>query len=302
MLLIGLLIAVSNSLIAQEVPGRRYKPILLNNGFEHTKWGIEPSDIVYHFAAYTTSFDSDDDNNGDGESDKWGIPEWVAYEIRADPLPDAKYNRPKWMTDSSLYRKGIAPDDATYHIARKEQIKEVSTSYRFVRGHMCPKNAADRLGLNAGWNTHTLLNAVPQLQSQNNGVWGKLEDDIIDWADNNGRVWVVCGPVFTGQSPSLWLGQDEEMKVAVPDALFKVVIKENSESPSGIETISFLFPNILDKQFKDPSQFISTIARLEELTGLTFLSELSPVKKEIESNRNKNLSSNEKKQVFASWN
>ena len=52
---------------AQQGPGARYKTIMIDPAYEHTKWGVEPADLVYHFAAYTTSFDSDDDNNGDGE-------------------------------------------------------------------------------------------------------------------------------------------------------------------------------------------------------------------------------------------
>ncbi|RLD60969.1 MAG: hypothetical protein DRI95_14755, partial [Bacteroidetes bacterium] len=69
---------------AQQAPSTRYKDINIDSTYEHTKWGIGPNDLIYNFAAYTTSFDSDDDNNNDGVGDLWGIPEWVAYEIKKD--------------------------------------------------------------------------------------------------------------------------------------------------------------------------------------------------------------------------
>ncbi|MCB2221575.1 MAG: DNA/RNA non-specific endonuclease [Bacteroidetes bacterium] len=116
-------------------------------------------------------------------------------------------------------------------------LKEVKTNYRYVRGHMCPKNAADRMGLSAGWNTHTVLNAVPQLQWQNNGIWKQLENEVTDWADKYDSVWVICGPVFFDKTPAVWLGQKNEVKAAVPDALYKIIIRKSDESDSGIETL-----------------------------------------------------------------
>ena len=61
------------------------KPIVLDPTYRHDRFDTQPKDIVRQFRAYTTSFDSDDDNNGDGIGDNWGIPEWVAYELRATP-------------------------------------------------------------------------------------------------------------------------------------------------------------------------------------------------------------------------
>lgn len=53
-----------------------------STNYEHDKWKTEPRDLIINYDAYTTSFDSADDNNGDGKTDIWGIPEWVAFEIR----------------------------------------------------------------------------------------------------------------------------------------------------------------------------------------------------------------------------
>jgi DNA/RNA endonuclease G (NUC1) len=74
--------------------------------------------------------------------------------------------------------------------------------------------------------------------------------------------------VFYNKTPARWRGQDDEKKAAVPDALFKIVIKENSYS---IDTLSFLIPNILPKTEKDPAAYLTDMKRIESLTGLDFL-------------------------------
>ncbi|MBU2912708.1 DNA/RNA non-specific endonuclease [Reichenbachiella agariperforans] len=290
-------------ILCGQVPSTRYKPIVIDPSYEHNKWGVLPSDLLYHFAAYTSSFDGMDDNNGDGSADLWGIPEWVAYEVKAkNPnLVEPDYNRPsKWLTDTEQHALGIVPADDTYLVSGTRDLNEVKGDYRYVRGHMCPKNAADRIGLNAGYNTHSTLNAVPQLQWQNNGIWKTLEQDVEKWADEKGRVWVICGPVFFGQTPAVWLGQNDEVKTAVPDALFKIVVKASS-GDSGVEAVAFLIPNVLPKEVKDYALFLTSIDRIEKLTGLDFLSEVDdPLADSLES-QYEGLSDEEKRAVMAGW-
>jgi DNA/RNA endonuclease G (NUC1) len=250
----------------------QYAPIVLDDSYEHDKWGTEPRDLMFFFAAYTVSFDGTDDNNGDGRADLWGIPEWVSYEIKALREDHPLANRPRWMTDPELYIAGIAPGDESYGVSGTGRLGEVKTDYRFVRGHLCPKDTAERISRDAAYNTHTLLNAVPQLQWQNNGIWKTLEAYCNDWADSWGRIWVICGPVFFNKTPALWLGQDDEMRVAVPDALFKIVIREDPADT--LKVLAFLIPNILPRENQDPAEFLTSPARIEDLTGLTFLTAL----------------------------
>jgi endonuclease G len=274
-----------------KAPSSKYKPIKLDPSYEHVKWGISPSDITYEFAAYTASFDSDDDNNGDGTADIWGIPEWVSFEIKRQEEPKkTTYTRPSpWLSDDKLHEAGIVPADESYHVKGISNLKIVKGNYRFVRGHMCPKHTADRLTEDAGYNTHTTLNCVPQLQWQNNGVWKKLEKNCTDYADKYERVWVVCGPVFYGNNPALWLGQQGEMQVAVPDALFKIVIRENAESETGVETMAFVIPNIVPTDKKDVAEFLTSIENVESMTGLTFLTTLDTVQQKAEKQKNEAL-------------
>lgn len=288
---------LSPSIWAQ--PGSRYQPIILDSTYHHTQWGVEPQDLMYYFGAFTLSFDGPDDDNGDSQSDLWGIPEWVAYEVKAhDGSPLPSYSRPKWMTVDSLKAKKIIPDDNTYAVSGTRNLKEVSGDYRYVRGHMCPKTTADRMSAWAGYNTHTVLNAVPQLQWQNNGIWKSLESQINDWADEYGQVWVVCGPVFFGKSPSVQLGQADEVAAAVPDAIFKIVIRRDG---TNIKTLSFILPNIIPKTKKKFYQYLTSMERIEELTELSFLTVLDPTIQIIEKARNLNLSTGQKRRAVNRW-
>ncbi|GAB6143500.1 DNA/RNA non-specific endonuclease [Desulfocicer niacini] len=258
------------------------QPIVLDPAYNHDKWQTLPQDKIFQFAAYTTSFDSADNNDKDGDPDKWGIPEWVAFEIKRVTTEHHLEKRPKWMTDEALHNEGVAPDDQTYAVSGVSEIKEVKTDYRFVRGHMCPKDTAERISADAAYNTHTVLNAVPQLQWQNNGIWKTLEQQCNDWADKFGQVWVICGPVFFGKSPAMWLGQDGETKAAIPDALFKIVIREDG-GVNGVDTLAFLIPNILPKSERDLSHFLTSIDRVEALTGLDFMTILDDdIEKRVE--------------------
>jgi endonuclease G len=193
--------------------GNKYKDIVYEAGYAHNKWGITPADHVFTFRAYTTSFDGEDDNDGDGVGDKWGVPEWVAFEVRRKTM-QVKASRPStWMSEETLYAPGknIAPKDDSYHFTNATKAAyPYSLTYNLSRGHMCPKNTANRLGKDADYNTHTVLNACPQKQWFNNGIWKDLERLTENWADEYGTVWVICGPVFHKKKPRLWLGETEK--------------------------------------------------------------------------------------------
>jgi DNA/RNA endonuclease G (NUC1) len=305
------LVAISSLIFAQEKvlpPGKGFMPILLNENYNHNKFGVTPSDVLYKFAAYTSSFDSDDDNNQDGESDLWCVPEWVAYEIHPKPDSMPSYNRPKWFTDDKLYAERKAPNDDTYKVSGTHEIKVVKTNNRFVRGHMCPKATADRLGKNAGYNTHTMLNAVPQLQWQNNGVWKFLEKDCNNWADKYEKVWVICGPAYFKKSPAMWLGQAGNVQAAIPDAIFKIVIRENKDHENGLEVLAFLFPNIIKSDRKKVYEFFTSISIIEQATGLVFLTNTELTNTQLKEVKNFGLDQNgkevsqvEKESIFNKW-
>lgn len=274
---------------AQMARAARFKSIIPHPDYNHTKYAPKPSnnDIVRHFRAYTTCFDGDDDDDGDGIPDKWAIPHWVAYEIKRYPgkLPKSPRRPCKWITDIDLYNKGIAPKDDSYHFSRAwRKANPGSPQLGYDRGHMCMKNHAWRLGQKADWNTHTVLNACPQRSKLNSGIWCGLENKTAKWADKYGSVWIITGPIVYNNKPSKWLGQHGEVLVAIPDAFFKIVVKE---AGGCLEVLAFLYPQEgIDYKRRggyDHTRYLTSIDIIEELTGLDFFSAVSEdIETEIE--------------------
>lgn len=139
-----------------------------------------------------------------------------------------------------------------------------------------------RLGKNADWNTHNLLNACPQKHAFNAGVWLGLEKRCGDWANKYGDIWVIAGPIILNKSgkhtPSKWIGKGQEMKVAVPDEFFKIVVKE-SENPHRPDVLAFIFPH--EEELDDSSDdfddrpYLVSVREIERQTGLDFFTVLS---------------------------
>ena len=263
---LGLLIVLGSALAARRAG---LKLIELDPSYNHDRFVTKPVDIVRHFRAYTTSFDGDDDNDGDGAADRWAIPEWVAYELRATPanLGRAPRRPRSWITDEDLHTQKVAPNDASYRHSN------------YSREHMCMKSHAWRLGANADWNTHTVLNACPQKQTMNNGAWRALEELTGKWADTYGVVWIICGPIIFNNTPSLWIGDQGEVPIAVLDAFFKIVVAE-SDTIGAPDVLAFIFPMKGDEHYgsRSPDRllkpFLTSVDIIETLTGLDFLTDL----------------------------
>lgn len=161
-----------------------YKPVDPADMYQHDRWITKPVDRLKIFRAYVSSFDGIDDDNGDGKPDTLGVPNWVAYELRRFTGEIPSFGRPSpWITEESWHHASTAPDDDSYK------------NSGYSRGHLAMKTHAARLGANADWNTHTVVNAVPQFQAHNTGPWLKLENKTAEWADGYGVVWIITGPV-----------------------------------------------------------------------------------------------------------
>ena len=286
-LLIGLLTLGLWS--GQAVWAANFETILIRLGYNHTKYAPKPeeNDIVRRFAAYTTCFDGEDDDDGDGTPDKWAIPHWVAYEIKRYPgqLPDPPKHPSTWITDRTLFTQGIAPRDDSYHYSENRQRESPkSLQLGFDRGFMCMRLHALRLGEDAYWNAHTLLNACPQKSKLSRGIWLDLGRKIADWADDFGSLWIITGPVIYNNKPLMWLGQKGEVPVAIPDAFFKIVARIRDGRP---QVLAFIYPQegIAYKRTGgyDHTPYLTSVDVIEALTGLDFFSEVPDhVESEIE--------------------
>jgi len=142
---------------------------------------------------------------------------------------------------------------------------------------MCMRDHAHRLGPDANYHTFNVANASPQKQSFNNGYWKNLEQTTGLWADTYGTVWIICGPIFEDKHPSEWIGDEGEVKVAVPDAFFKIVARESS-NPNRPYVLAFIYPH--DEALSsasiqvDHTEYLKSMDEVEQARGLGFFSSL----------------------------
>jgi len=274
----NVLIALVLAFTLVPVQATDFKREVINPSYQHDKYATQPRDYMLEKRAYISSFDSDDDDDGDGKPDIRGIPEWVSYEMREYPrtLRRGPKRPSPWITVPELFDAGVAPSDDTYAYSRTFRKQHKNW---YVRGHLCMKQHAWRLGAAADWNTHTVLNAVPQREYFNSGIWLDLEDKTAEWADTYGTVWIIAGPIFKNKKPSRWLGEDGEIKIAIPDALFKIVVKE-SDDPKRPDVLAFIYSQECDdcKSQKGPfdqRKYFTSVKNIETQTGLDFFTKFS---------------------------
>lgn len=138
------------------------------------------------------------------------------------------------------------------------------TDYRgsgLDRGHLVP--AADmklsRLSMSESF---YMSNISPQKPSFNRGKWSALEKRVRLWCAKKGDLHVFTGPVFLKS-----LNRINGTYIAIPDAFYKIVFKDNAK-----EAIGFL---MLNKRLNgDIMNYKITIDELESLTDIDFLSDL----------------------------
>lgn len=92
----------------------------------------------------------------------------------------------------------------------------------FDRGHMAP--SGDMPDADAQQQSFSLANMVPQAGELNRGTWADIESAMRDLARQNGELFIVTGPAFTGGQLSA-VGPDG---VLVPSAVWKAVFDPRS--------------------------------------------------------------------------
>lgn len=206
--------------------------------------------VVIHHKGYTLSYNP-----------SARIPEWVAYELTADETyGDAD-------RDDAMFRM-----DPSYK--KTQAMREDYSGSGWTKGHMAC--AADfQWDEDAMEETFYLTNICPQDETLNAGDWNYLEKQTRRWARDNGRVWVVSGPIIGDNV----YGRIGDRDVVVPDAFFKAVLMEKRGK---YHSIAFVMDND-DKRYYlyDCSMPVN---KLEELTGIDFFPALDDsVEESVES-------------------
>lgn len=202
---------------------------------------IKPGEIIIHHTGHTLSYNS-----------VWILPNWVAYELRAEEL-EGDAERARYFSPDPLLENH--PRAEHWHF----------TNSGWVRGHMVP--AGDlKYSQEAMNDSFYTSNVCPMDMKFNNSIWKRLEEKARKWAFQYGHIYIITGPVM-GLNVN---GKVGESGIMIPDKFFKAVLVPYKGS---YLSIGFIMENAETTQGKLRA-FAVTVDELEEITGINMFSNL----------------------------
>ena len=206
---------------------------------------IHKQDVIIKHLGYTLSY-----------NEKHEQANWVAYQLTADETKKKVSRSNDFEPDESVATGSANGDDYK--------------GSGFDRGHLAP--AADM-----GWSEQSMhesfyySNMSPQVPGFNRGIWKHLEEQVRQWAIDNQSIYVVTGPLFSENLPTIGTN-----KVSVPRYYFKVLLDYSEPS---LKAIGFIIPNASSEL--SLRVYAVSIDSVEKVTGLDFF----PVLPDVEENR-----------------
>lgn len=196
-------------------------------------------------------------------------PNWVAWELTANETEGSMQRSNDFRPDEMLpYRYQVTTDDYKHS--------------GYDRGHMCP-SADMKWSSTAQSECFFMSNICPQTHALNAGGWEKVERACRRWAKREGKVYIVCGPIFNDARKQLYIGKS--VKIRVPNAFFKVVLslKKGEE-----KAIGFYFTNRDGKQ--NMGDATKTVDEIEKITRMDFFPQLNDaLERRVEAQNNLSL-------------
>ncbi len=207
---------------------------------------VSSNDNIVHHSYYSLAY-----------NEKKEQADWVAYELTKASLQVKNVPRAKRFNEDPAVRTKSAKHSDYSHSG-------------FTRGHLAP--AGDMaFSSDAMRECFYMSNMSPQPRPFNNGIWKELEETTRDWAYKKDAVYVVTGPIFYDDDYET-IGKKN--KVGVPDAFYKIIVEQGTESSA-----SFIIPNTLSN--KHLNKYLVSIDEIEKQTGIDFFS--SQLSEEAES-------------------
>lgn len=201
---------------------------------------------------------------------------WVAYPLAAGHTGTLARPGNWYFADGIAQADQIDLRQHSYGVSYTGDIS--ATIY--ARGHQIPNG--DRNGNDAMQKqTFYVTNSTPQVQEKfNNGIWGKMEDDVRGAIPSRDSIYIVTGPVFrtAGGSETVKIihAQDDASKdVPVPNYYFKAVLKVK-RSGSAIVSATTVGAWFEHKQYgtSDWTQYIVSVDEIERRTGYDLFANL----------------------------
>lgn len=169
-------------------------------------------------------------------------PIWVGETLTSDEVNATIARANMFKADPELVREH-----------RAELSDYLKTGYD--RGHLF--SALDASSEKAMAESFYLSNMVPQLPSNNRGIWNQLERNVRSMVIKQKQLVIFSGPIFS--TDAKLIGNN---RIPVPSELFKVIY-----NPVDKTVITFIIPNQKVSNFK---RYISNLKTLSKKTGLIF--------------------------------
>lgn len=223
-------------------------------------------------------------------------PVWTAY-------ADFKVNTPyanstgDYQTDTRLAAPQVTKDSMGTHGGAGFYL---TNGQGFDRGHMVTRSDVSyRYGPQAGDDATYMSNLIPQVSYFNQRIWNDLEEAVggktVSGGFNNGltatfgRIWIYSGPVFTGTT-QYWVPSTETyttnpgalpagtLAIAIPTACYKIVVAEPAAGQTLPRVMAWVSSNrsYATAESVDIWKYVTSLKRVEELTGLDFLPAITP--------------------------
>lgn len=210
----------------------------------------ERSEVILSRKGYTVSYNS-----------KNKIPNWVAWQLTPDRLEERCSRTNKFLPDPDI-KHAVTTDD--YKGARID------------RGHMCPAGD-NRWNKQAMIESFYMTNICPQDHNLNRGDWKELEEACRLWANKEGRIYIVCGPILYNQKHRTI----SKKQIVVPEAFFKVILCMGKNP----RAIGFIYKNTSGNHPLDA--YVNSVDEVERITGIDFFPSLpDDVEKRVEKQYN----------------
>ena len=219
------------------IDGQNHSSHLSKNMIELPKPLTDRSELILYRKGYTVSYNR-----------KNKIPNWVAWQLTPNRLEERCSRTNKFLTDPDI-TDGVTTKD-----------------YKGTcidRGHMCPAGD-NRWNKQAMIESFYMTNICPQDHNLNRGDWKDLEEACRMWANKEGRIYIVCGPILYNKKHRTISKQ----RIVVPEAFFKVILCMG-KSP---KAIGFIYKNTSGNYPLDT--YVNSIDEVEKITGIDFFPSL----------------------------
>ena len=190
-------------------------------------------------------------------------PVWAAYRVSSAER-DTHYDRPPFFHDDLRLPESARIGTATF-------------GGGFDRGHMVPNFAINtQYGKLAQMETFFMSNICPQKANLNQGLWARLEHDIVDeYAPAWGHLWVLTGPIFGDAPTPVKKLKDKGVTVPIPSHFFLILVDTHGRQDRSIDILGLKFPQNTPRSAELTMDFIESIDELERLTKLNFFPRFS---------------------------